>query len=72
MAAGQQRFEIKVSFLLDGLPSQVYEINLLKGLVLRCQDLPLPLLLSVETVLLGLEAKPHEKARSWIWLLEAI
>ena len=34
-------------------------------------DLPLPLLLSVEAVPLGLEAKPHEQARTLTWLSEA-
>ena len=36
------------------------------------RDLPLPLLLSVEAVLLGLEVKLRNQARSWTWLSEAV
>ena len=47
MATRQQRFEIRVFLLIDGLPSKVYESHLSGAAGFKAPDSPVPLLLSV-------------------------
>ena len=72
MAARQRRFETRVFFLLDELSSQTDEPHLPKALVFRCQVTrlhPSPISSSSST---GLISEPHEQARRWTQLSEAV